>query len=44
MSALILVGAEPFRISPSVSYVIGLLISLFILCYLIYSLVKPEKF
>jgi len=31
-------------VSKSNSYLIGVLIALFILAYLVYSLVKPEKF
>jgi hypothetical protein len=44
MKAIILVVTESVEISSSATYLIGLYISLFILCYLIYSLVKPEKF
>jgi K+-transporting ATPase KdpF subunit len=44
MKTIILAVTEYSKISQSVSYYIGLLISLFIFCYLIYSLVKPEKF
>jgi K+-transporting ATPase KdpF subunit len=44
MSAIILALKHSVNISSSVDYVIGLLISIFIFCYLIYSLVNPEKF
>ena len=44
MNAIMLIVAEPSEISTSNGYMACSLISFFILCYLIYSLAKPEKF
>lgn len=44
MNQILLNIAEPVINSESKVYLIGMIISLLILCYLIYSLVKPEKF
>jgi K+-transporting ATPase KdpF subunit len=38
------VATNPVEINNSFEYIIGAIIALVILCYLIYSLVKPEKF
>jgi K+-transporting ATPase KdpF subunit len=42
MNAIILLA--PIEASTTAGYIIGAVISLFILGYLIYSLVKPDKF
>jgi K+-transporting ATPase KdpF subunit len=39
-----LVTSKPFEMNSSIGYIIGALIALFILGYLLFSLVKPEKF
>jgi K+-transporting ATPase KdpF subunit len=46
MNATILLAiSKPFfEVSTSTGYIIGAVIALFILGYLFYSLVKPEKF
>lgn len=45
MNATILLAiAKPVEMNNSIGYVIGATIALFILAYLLYSLVKPEKF
>jgi K+-transporting ATPase KdpF subunit len=42
MNAIILLIAH--EINPGPGYIIGAIISLFIFGYLVYSLVKPDKF
>jgi hypothetical protein len=44
MNATLLPVTEPLKVCPAGDYLIGILISLFILSYLIYTLAKPEKF
>ncbi len=43
-ATILLFKSQPFEINTSIGYVIGAVIALFILGYLIYSLIKPEKF
>jgi len=45
MNATILMNtSSPFEVSNSLGYLIGAVIALLILVYLLYSLIKPEKF
>lgn len=44
MTTIMLIASEPLQISLSPEYMIGGIISVFILGYLVYTLVKPEKF
>lgn len=44
MNAIMSIAGNPVEASSSAGYVIGSLIALLIFAYLIYSLVKPEKF
>ena len=45
MNATILLSASnAMEISTSIGYLSGVLVALFVLVYLIYTLVKPEKF
>lgn len=45
MNAIILLATSiPVEVNNSAGYIIGAIIALFILGYLLYSLVKPEKF
>jgi K+-transporting ATPase KdpF subunit len=45
MKAFILLAAtKPFEVSTIAGYIAGAVIALFILAYLFYSLIKPEKF
>jgi len=45
MSAIILLTAsKPFELSTTVGYITGAVIAVLILIYLVYSLIKPEKF
>lgn len=45
MSVIILLAtANSVEINNSTGYIIGAVIALFILGYLLYSLIKPEKF
>jgi K+-transporting ATPase KdpF subunit len=44
MNTILLIAGKPVEASSSAGYVIGTLIALLIFAYLIYSLVKPEKF
>ncbi len=44
MDTIIVSFSQPVTISSPIGYIIGVLIALSILCYLIYSLIKPEKF
>lgn len=41
---ILLEAIKPIEMNNSIGYVIGAVIALFILGYLLYSLVKPEKF
>ena len=43
-TTILLATSKPFEMNTSSGYIIGAIIALFILGYLIYSLVKPEKF
>lgn len=45
MNATILLNSSsPVEVSTSLGYLIGAVIALLILVYLLYSLIKPEKF
>jgi K+-transporting ATPase KdpF subunit len=44
MNAIIFISKGLCKIDTSSGYLIGILVSLFIFCYLIYSLLKPDKF
>jgi len=45
MNAIILMSApKPVEVATTFGYVIGAIIALLILIYLLYSLIKPEKF
>jgi len=45
MNAMILFSAtKPLEVSTTAGYITGAVIALFILAYLVYSLIKPEKF
>jgi len=45
MNAIILMNtSSPVEVSTSLGYLIGAVIALLILVYLLYSLIKPEKF
>jgi K+-transporting ATPase KdpF subunit len=43
-AAILLVLSKPVEINLSTGYVIGAIIALFILGYLFYTLIKPERF
>ena len=43
-ASILLVISKSLEMSPQTGYVIGAIIALFILGYLIYTLLKPEKF
>jgi K+-transporting ATPase KdpF subunit len=43
-AAFLLVLSRPVEINLSTGYVIGAIIALFILGYLFYTLIKPERF
>ena len=43
-TTLLIAIIKAFAFDTSTGYVIGAIIALFILAYLIYSLIKPEKF
>jgi K+-transporting ATPase KdpF subunit len=43
-ATILLVTSKPFETNLSSGYIIGAIIALFILGYLLYVLVKPEKF
>jgi len=43
-ATLIFTAAKPFEMSTAAGYITGAIIALFILAYLVYSLIKPEKF
>jgi K+-transporting ATPase KdpF subunit len=43
-ATIILTVSKPIEIAAPFGYLIGILIALFVFGYLIYSLVKPEKF
>jgi len=44
MNTIILMEILPVEMSNSTGYLKGAIIALFILVYLLYSLIKPEKF
>jgi K+-transporting ATPase KdpF subunit len=44
MNTILLVAAKPFAISFSSGYIIAAIIALLILGYLLFTLIKPEKF
>jgi K+-transporting ATPase KdpF subunit len=41
---ILLAISKPIEMNSNAGYVIGAIIALFILGYLLYSLIKPEKF
>jgi K+-transporting ATPase KdpF subunit len=43
-AAVLIAISRPVEANPNLGYAIGALIALIILLYLIYTLVKPEKF
>jgi K+-transporting ATPase KdpF subunit len=43
-TAVLLMTSGPFEMNTSSGYIYGAVIALFILGYLVYVLVKPEKF
>jgi K+-transporting ATPase KdpF subunit len=43
-ATILLAAAKPFEVSTKFGYIAGAVIALFILAYLFYSLIKPEKF
>ena len=43
-ATILLVTSQTSEVSTSTGYLIGAVIALFILVYLVYSLLKPEKF
>jgi len=43
-ATILLAGTGSIDLNPSTGYIIGAVISFLILGYLVYSLVKPEKF
>jgi len=43
-TTILLVANQSSEFAKSTSYIVGAVIALFILGYLLYSLVKPEKF
>ena len=43
-ATILLVSSKPIEVSGSAGYIAGGIIALFILAYLLYSLVKPDKF
>ncbi|MCX6256981.1 MAG: K(+)-transporting ATPase subunit F [Bacteroidia bacterium] len=43
-ATILIVTSKPFETDVSSGYIIGAVIALFIFGYLIYTLVKPEKF
>jgi K+-transporting ATPase KdpF subunit len=44
MNSIILMETFPVEMSNSTGYLIGAVIAVFILGYLVFSLIKPEKF
>jgi K+-transporting ATPase KdpF subunit len=43
-ASILTISVPPNELDTSLGYVFGIIIALFILVYLIYSLIKPEKF
>jgi len=43
-ATILLSSSKPIEIATSLGYLSGVLVALFVLAYLIYTLVKPEKF
>lgn len=43
-ATILLLSAKPFDISLSAGYIAGAVMALFIFLYLLYSLIKPDKF
>jgi K+-transporting ATPase KdpF subunit len=43
-ATILLVTTKPVELSTSSGYIIGAIIALFILGYLLFTLIKPEKF
>jgi hypothetical protein len=43
-AAILLSASNAVEISTSIGYLSGVLVALFVLAYLIYTLAKPEKF
>jgi K+-transporting ATPase KdpF subunit len=42
--SILLAASESFEMNNSTGYIIGAIIALLILGYLVYTLIKPEKF
>jgi K+-transporting ATPase KdpF subunit len=43
-ATILLAAAKPDEVSTTAGYIAGAVLALFILAYLFYSLIKPEKF
>jgi len=43
-ASILLEVSEPIEIATSLGYLFGILVALFVFAYLIYTLLKPEKF
>jgi K+-transporting ATPase KdpF subunit len=43
-ATMLLIATKPIEINNSTGYIIGAIIALVILGYLLFSLIKPEKF
>jgi K+-transporting ATPase KdpF subunit len=43
-TTILMVATSPVEVSTTAGYIVGAVIALFLLAYLFYSLVKPEKF
>jgi K+-transporting ATPase KdpF subunit len=43
-ATILLATSRPIEVNPSTGYIIGAIVALFLLGYLLYSLVNPEKF
>jgi len=43
-TTILLATTKPIEMSTSSGYIIGAIIALFILAYLLFTLIKPEKF
>jgi K+-transporting ATPase KdpF subunit len=43
-TTILFVSSKTLQIDTSIGYIIGAILAFFVLIYLLYSLVKPEKF
>jgi len=43
-ATILLTASSPIEVSSTLGYVIGAVIAVLIMVYLLYSLIKPEKF